>query len=480
MCFAPEDRYQNSSELRRDLENLGRHPLRMQKKRWFFRGALCGAGLTAALSLSAFLLFSSGMLSFNSPMSEKSKNQTAENGFSEKPEKIQTGKVAVPNASENQSEEAAVPDTAENQSGEAAVPDTSENQSGEATVPDTSEIQTGETAASNLENQDKIYTFKEPLIERAARVCLNKEDGEPVTVRDLSGIVFIGLYENKILSYFDEVLYRRALPYLSPDDIFDPDNVLPNKLSTLEDLAAMPNLRELSLCNISLDSLEGLNQLHLTSLALTGTGLSDFEVVSTQTDLENLVIIPKEGNLHFDLPFLPEMQKLSSLNICNILFDNGYDFLAQMPVLQNLTVSDLPDDLVEALRKTDVKNLTLWDSYSQLSPPLSKLSGCTSLEEVSLMLSDKPVFFLDDESPSDLPNLRKLTLSGYYYRDFECLSSLEHLEDLVFVGDDVSKHMLDCQNLDKLLSLKQVYCNQAIHEMLEKHYPERTFKLITD
>lgn len=469
MYFAPENRYQNSSEIRRDLEKLDRDFLLAQKKKWFLKGTLCGAGITAALSLTAFLLLFSGKPSSDKLLSQKPAETLSENAENISSDNDRTADIST----KNQPGKTAEPDSDETQSPRSSESAPDEN------FPVYADGSHSAIADAKSQKQDEIYTFREPLIERAARVCLNKENGEPVTVRDLRGIVFIGLYENKILSSFDEERYHRATPYISPEDVFDPDNILPNKLSSLEDLTAMPNLRELTLCNISLENLEGLDQLHLTSLALVGAGLTDFEAVSTQTDLENLVIIPKAGKQHFDLPFLPEMQKLSSLNICEIIFDDGYDFLTRMPALQNLTVSDLPDGFVENLRKTDVRNLTLWCRRTKNLSPLTRLSGCTSLEDVSIF-ADKLSFFLDDESPSRLPNLRVLTLSGYYYRDFECLSTLENLENLAFVGYESAECMLDCRNLDKLSSLKNIYCNQEIYEMLEEYYPDRTFELVSE
>ncbi len=469
MQFAPEDRYQNSSELRRDLEKSGKISLRRKKNRYFLRGTFCGAILTAALTCSVYFLFSSGLFPYSLSIQKNTQN----------PGTFRTDEAYTENTDD-------INDLSASQSASPLFKKTDAGKNDERLTDQGKETLPQNTLSPEkkelLADQEEIYIFKEPLIERAARVCLNKEEGEPVTVRDLRGIVFIGLYENKILSAFDDIHYSSGLPYISPKDIFDPDNILPNEISTLEDLTAMPNLRELTLCNIKLENLEYLDQLHLTSLALVGTRLSDFEKVSSQSDLENLVIIPREGNLHFDLPFLPELEKLSDLNICNIIFDDGYDFLPRIPSLQSLTVSSMPDDFIEALRKTSVRNLCLWYTRIQAPsppPPLSRLSGCTSLEDVSIFLGELP-FFLDDESPSDLPNLKRLVLSDYYFRDFACLSSLEHLEDLIFIGYDSTECILDCKNLDKLPSLKRIYCSQEVHKMLEEYYPERSFELISD
>lgn len=487
MQFAPEDRYQNSSELRRDLEKPGKISLHRKQKSWFFRGILCGAGLTAALTFSVYFLFSSGL--FPNSLSAKKDTENPDKFWADEAFTENTGDISAaksdnifPADSGSKSLSENVPGDSELLSSQiAGTPVRKTSTGGKDAHPADLENETFPANEEHPTDQDEIYTFREPLIERAARACLNKKDDEPVTMRDLRGIVFIGLYENQILFSFDDVFYSNGLPYISPKTVSDPDNILPNEISSLEDLTAMPNLKELSLCNIRLDSLEGLNQLHLTELALVGANLTDYEAVSTQSDLENLVIIPKDSYCNLDLLFLPKLRKLTSLNLCNVKFSTGCDFLTEMPSLEELTVSKLSEDLISVLKKINIKTLTFWSSYSPGDPlPLTMLSGCTSIETLGILLTDNDIIYLDQESPSDLPNLQHLTFSGYYLRDFECLSKLEKLEDLSLVGYNDASYILDCRNLDKLPSLTQIHCSEEIKKVLEKYYPKRTFQLISD
>lgn len=359
-------------------------------------------------------------------------------------------------------------------------PDTSSSLISEADSGAASET-SGSVSGSSVPADDEIYTFREPLVEQAARKCLQKEETEPITYRDLQGILFIGIYGHQILDYFDQVWPNISLPYIETEEYLNAGLYkITGELNTLEDFAHMPNLRSLALYNVTLSDLTGLEKLHLEALALGNTAVSSLELISTQTELKKLVLCSNPELTNLDpLTLLPNLSNLS----VTVMEPESYDFLWQMPNLEKLTASNPTEELTAALKKSRVKDLKLWNFPYPGDLPLTSLSGCTSLERIELngytaLEPDRTdaCTYLDHETPQELPNLKELCLFGYGYRDFGTLAGLESLETL-HLFDGTTSVMLDCRNLDQLPSLTSIYANQEMIDMIAEAYPERKFEL---
>lgn len=491
MQFAPKDRYQNVHELKRDLNRIQLHSDSRQKRSWFFTGAVCGAGLLAAFSLGIFLCTSQKPLSgthtaVNARSAPESGNDAAPVSGTDFLNDPETGSdtTLIQNPG-NERNTTSLPETRELPDTEAitATPDPkSDPPSPPDSESDSNEDSVHSTDSDSLVPDDEaVYTFREPLIEQAVRKCLQKEETDPITYRDLRGILFIGIYGHQILDYFDQVWPNVSLPYIETEEYLNAGLYkITGELNTLEDFAYMPNLRSLALYNVTLSNLTGLEKLHLEALALGNTAVSSLELIPTQTELKKLVLCSNPELT--DLNHLTLLPNLSSLSITD-MEPESYDFLWQIPNLEKLTASNPTEELTAALRKSQVKDLKLWNFPYPGELPLTSLSGCTSLERIELngyaaLDPDRTdaCTYLDHETPQDLPNLKELCLFGYGYRDFGTLAGLESLETL-HLFDGTTSVMLDCRNLDQLPSLTSIYANREMIDMIAETYPERKFEL---
>lgn len=470
MQFAPKDRYQNVQELKRDLNRIQFHSDSKQKRNWFFKGIFCGAGLLAVFSLGIYLHAVPKSLP-EANASGEGRFVSADNSLSANPE---TDPDTVPAPDHEK-----ISETESLTFGQYSESDTpSPPDSGSDSEPSSGR---GSVSGSSIPDDEAVYTFREPLVEQAVRKCLQKEETEPITCRDLRGILFIGIYGHQILDYFDQVWPNISLPHIETEEYSAAGLYkITGELNTLEDFTYMPNLRSLALYNVTLSDLTGLEKLNLEALALGNTAVSSLELIPTQTELKKLVLCSNPELTILDhLALLPNLSDLS----ISVMEPESYDFLYQIPNLEKLTASNPTEELTAALRKSHVKDLKLWNFPYPGDLPLTSLSGCRSLERIDLngytaLDPDHAdaCTYLDHETPQNLPNLKELFLYGYGYRDFGTLAGLESLETLYLLNGTTSV-MLDCRNLDKLPSLVSIYADQEMIDMISEMYPERNFEL---
>ena len=181
----------------------------------------------------------------------------------------------------------------------------------------------------------------------------------------------------------------------------------------------MPNLRELTLDG-SIESLDGVEQLHLRKLGLRSTDISDFSALSALDDLEELELNYNE--YLYDLDFLAGMDSLRALSIGD---QEELDFSAlnDTPQLERLSIEDSEIKRMQFLSgMTGLKSFISRDNDALLELP--ELSGCTMLEELTLDADELKSI----PSLSDLPNLRVLNLLNA--DDLSALTGAVSLEEI--------------------------------------------------
>ena len=181
----------------------------------------------------------------------------------------------------------------------------------------------------------------------------------------------------------------------------------------------MPNLSELTLDG-SIESLDGVEQLHLRKLGLYSTDISDFSALSALDGLEELELNYNE--YLYNLDFLTGMDSLRALSIED---QEELDFSAlhNMPQLEHLSVEDSEIKRMQFLSgMTGLKSFTSCDNNALLELP--ELSGCTMLEELTLDADELKSI----PSLSDLPNLRVLNLLNA--DDLSALTGAVSLEEI--------------------------------------------------
>jgi serine/threonine protein kinase len=224
-----------------------------------------------------------------------------------------------------------------------------------------------------LENTSGI-TFKEPLIEQAVRLSLNKNNGEELLKEDLLTVTELFVFGDKAAA--NEETYNSY----SDSFVFNDGTVFRGSISSLEDIVKLKNIRRLSLAYQNITDLTPLSQLtSLESVEFKHNPIQDVSPLSQLASISSLGL------------FDTNVSDLTSLHSCPRLtnIDVGYTQVTSMTALDGL------DSLqFLAMRKSPLNSLDHVDTH----PYLEKLY----LSETHLL----------DLSPLlDLPRLQLLEVS---------------------------------------------------------------------
>lgn len=268
----------------------------------------------------------------------------------------------------------------------------------------------------------KEYTFADPTIR--AEVC-RQLGRDTVTYGDLAEISELMLIGNTLVEDWDSVSFVGSNIAVAGKDTKDRGNV-----TTLEDIAAMPNLHTLMLCNHKIIDLSPLADSKIERLALNGNSISDVTPLSRCALLSELII----GNNPVSVitPLL-ECKRLSVLNI------------------GKTRVKDF--DVILELSELSALNIVMCDYLTDLSP-LSELKGLRSL---TLFPADRKALELIGE----MTGLEKLELwCSVEVADLNVLSKLENLRSLHF--DVISDNgLLSFDGIEKLSQLRFLFIGGA-------------------
>jgi len=231
-----------------------------------------------------------------------------------------------------------------------------------------------DTIGASDETDENIYVFKEPLIEKTARLMLGKDENEPVYRDELLNITeFFLVGDDAVISEkeYSEYRYTGKQPSLST-------------LKSLEDISAMKNLKTIYIFKEPI--LQGISPLseniNLESIDIIACNITDLSPLEELPKLDHLFI------LNNSIKNLLCLQKMRSLRFLGIEWTN----------IDINSISDLGDiDMLAILSFLGVKQLKNLDGIENL----------TGLGELNIAYTS-----IVDFSPLDnLPNIKKLTIS---------------------------------------------------------------------
>lgn len=213
----------------------------------------------------------------------------------------------------------------------------------------------------------------------------------------------------------------------------DPASLVELSLERPESLESLSEFANLEILTINRTYAPDLMQLvplkALTSLSIEerdaeGSTLTDYNALSTLTQLENLEI--SSGAIR-DLHFLTSLTNLQSLSVS----DSEAISLEPIGELTQLTALTLAEnneakDYTPIEKLTNLTELTIDKSTSQDDPDLSVLSGLQDLDMCGFM----SVSFL-----SRMGNLKNLSMHGCNIDEAQALSGLTGLETLTCYAD---------------------------------------------
>lgn len=264
---------------------------------------------------------------------------------------------------------------------------------------------------SGISSENGAYRFADPTIE--AEVC-RQLGKDTVSAEDLNGITELLLVGKTSFDDWDSLTAigsRIAVDGVGIDDR--------SGIFSLEDIAAMPNLHTLSLCNGEISDLSPLAGSKIKRLALYGNNISDITPLSQCALLSELFI----GNNPVSVisPLL-ECRQLSVLNIGMTRVSN-FDVLSKLPELLSLNIAfcEYLTDLSPLAEMDDLRELTVFHADKET---LELIYGMTGLVKLEVWCSDEVPDF---NSISRLGNLQHLLLSVL---DGNALLSFDGIEKL--------------------------------------------------
>ena len=328
------------------------------------------------------------------------------------------------------------------------------------------------------------YAFREPLIEQAVRLALDRPEG-PLTAKDLQGVTALHIFGSQI--YDDDGQF-----WFLGENVFPYDAAMNARglwrenggIACLDDLKALPNLRALSLYRQDISDISALRGAKLqalgigynpvtdlsplqgnpslTSLNVCGLDLSDTGVLATLPHLRALSIAGTGVQTLAGLSGLP----LEELNLVDVPFTDEAS-LEALKGLKALTLSKLWPSLVFHLAALDLETLAV--THAQGVSPRD-LEALTGLKRLSYR-TEQPVFL--SAEPLRFPRLEVLELKGVTMNNLACLRGLSNLRTLGI-------YEVDCQDysgLDALEHLETVWATPAQAAILDAQYPGHGWKV---
>lgn len=299
------------------------------------------------------------------------------------------------------------------------------------------------SAVFSVYNSNSEYKFVDPKVEAIVRILINKPKGT-VLYGDLERIT----------------AFTNATKETSAAQ---------GQISTLEDLAAIPNLTsvilhgETGISDFSiLPSLLNVKELDLTNCKIASKAL---EYISSMTWLESLVL---DRNTISDAEPLSKLVKLKSLsvsdnNIKDISVISGLTSLTEINVSKNfiqdvsamssmtrLKTADISDNLV-----TTVSALSELSSLKTLNASGNQLSSVEALRRLtsltSLDISNNKLYNIS--SLSAMSSLTNLDISSNAVTSLESISTLSNLTTLNVSGNKISDYgVLSGTNIKHLVA----------------------------
>ncbi len=305
------------------------------------------------------------------------------------------------------------------------------------------------------------YLFKSPLIEKAVRLQLGRDEGD-ISLDELRGMTELYLCGDTPYSKWEDAHSYGFTLHLFGTDHEGGYSIL----SDLSDLEYMPNLKKLSLMRLDLNDITPLVKLPLTHLSICDNRIIDIKpLLAEMKSLQNLDI---SNNPISDISGIAELTKLDTLNMSSTLvndlspisgmnlqtlslyvmpLDMDYSSLTTLTQLRDFSSRDLKDEGVRVLSKVEslrsilfffceVDSLEPFMSLEELNyltihgSNLTNLEGISSFKNlVSLNVSENAV---NDLSPLiGHPSIEQLALYDNPVRDFSPLDQMPALRTVI-------------------------------------------------
>jgi hypothetical protein len=256
--------------------------------------------------------------------------------------------------------------------------------------------------------------FREPLIERAVRESLGKDERDALTPEDLAGVTELYIWNDIVARGPEEYFALGAEWGASGGKDF-------GSITSLADAALLPNLRTLMLGNERIADISPLAGLRL--LKEVNLDKNPVKDISALKGMRNLEFVGLNETWVSDLSPLAACPKLRRMVLDSVPCED-FSFLADMDGIEFLHFANIrPDKVLPWLQGKFVRQIRM--GYVAL-PSFDGLKGVRGLQEL----------FLDDvlmdslSGIGGLSGLTQLRLTGMAAGDLSPLLSLPNLKRL--------------------------------------------------
>lgn len=283
--------------------------------------------------------------------------------------------------------------------------------------------------------EDGSYIFADSAVEAEVRYILGKET-ESITKADLESISEIKLVGRARNLGWDELIVHGHELYA-----IDERSTLYGSISVLDDLANMPNLREVILCNQRINDISPLAGSSIRYLSLHGNSIEDISALADCPALERLDI---SSNPIADISPIAGLYRIYSLNI-GATDIKSLDVIAGLSGLQRLEIHDcsLLED-TSALK--ELKGLTFLSLRPVSAEEIDIISEMTTLENLYMWHAYD---LTDLHWLGALKKLRYLGLDAGGLNSLDGIDNFQQLYSLSFRYD----HVTDISLLKNIPSL---------------------------
>ncbi|MCH5255546.1 MAG: protein kinase [Lachnospiraceae bacterium] len=276
----------------------------------------------------------------------------------------------------------------------------------------------GYMVSGNFDAKSRRVKLKDPMIEQAVRVMLDKPSGK-ITVSDLESVTELYISDTRIAKTMEECYeYFNDWDgeYGDISDLSDLEK-MPNLskvciiANRIEDLSALQNLTELQDAEFSRNSIKDISGLANKS-KLDHVGLGDNEIISIEAlaTCRELRSVNLRAAGSFDGK---PIESIDGTNLLDIACDSdAYQYLDDKYILTLKLGAPGQKDLECIRNMYYVKELYIY--YSEITD----ISAVTGREDITYL--NMTACKVDDVSPVfTLPNLEKLVISNRNIVDFE-------------------------------------------------------------
>ncbi len=263
--------------------------------------------------------------------------------------------------------------------------------------------------------------FSEPPVEKAVRLQLDKTADDPISLEELDRVEGIYLYGDQVASSLDT--FNQLRSQVDSGEI----KAKAGEITSLKDLAALKNLRQLYIGNQNITDLSVLSSLSgLQDLGIFNCPVTDLSVVKNMSNLKQ-----------FCLNGCPDVLDLSPLAGCAnlhelVLADCGaqdYSVLASLGDFNFIHMISIDTELyLPFLKGKSIRELKL------IGGSLSSIAQLRTIQGLEVLILED----MDLDSLSgieELPQLSELTLANMRWLDLAPLMKCTSIKTLTLSED---------------------------------------------